>query len=137
MATKDPETWMWERARDLLEQADHLHRHFFQLSPSTSRRATWEPPVDVYETASEVWVLVALPGVDPACVEVQFERGALVVSGDSPSPPGVERDSVHRLEIPHGRFERVIELPARCDEVVRQESHHGLLVLGLSKRGSG
>jgi HSP20 family molecular chaperone IbpA len=136
MATRDPETWMWERARDLLEQADRLHRHVFQLGPPGGRRATWQPPIDIYETPTEIWILVALPGVEPEGVELSFARDRLYVAGESPTPPGIGRDNVHRLEIPHGRFERTVELPAPCDAIVRQESHHGLFVVGLSKKGA-
>jgi hypothetical protein len=41
---------------------------------------------------------------------------------------------IHRLEIPHGRFERRIELPPGQYEFGRQELAHGCLMIGLRKR---
>jgi len=40
---------------------------------------------------------------------------------------------VHRLEIPHGRFERRVALPPGSYEVERKELVNGCLLLGLKK----
>lgn len=132
---------MWERARDLLEQADRLHRHFFQLVPTQRRRPTWEPPIDVFETNTELWVLAALPGVEPESIEVQFDGRSVTIAGANVllggTLQGGARDAiVHRVEIPHGRFERRLELPVACEALERQELRSGCLFLSLRKRGT-
>jgi hypothetical protein len=48
--------------------------------------------------------------------------------------PGHSRDAmIHRLEIPHGLFERHIPLPAGRFELGRRELANGCLVLSLRK----
>jgi HSP20 family molecular chaperone IbpA len=96
---------MWGEALALLEQADRLHRQLMGPSP---RGATWEPPVDVIETADEVVVHVALPGVSPAEVAIGTEPGAITVQALRPFPGGAAESRIHRIEIPYGRFERRI-----------------------------
>ena len=89
---------MWERARELPEQADRLHRELFRLGAPTADRPTWEPPVDVFETSAELWIVVALPGVDADTIEIVLEPGAVLVAGETALPPGLSNATVHRLE---------------------------------------
>ena len=133
MSAKDPEVWMWERARAMLDEADRVHRQFFQLGSPGSRRPSWEPPVDIFETATELWVQVALPGVPAERIQVVVEKRRLVVSGDSPLPEAFRKAAVHRLEIPHGRFERGVELPPGLYELAQSELVNGCLFLNLKK----
>ena len=134
MTSRERRTWMWAEACALLEQAERMHRQFFQPGVSPARRLTWEPPVDIFETERELSILVALPGVEPARVEVLIEAGALVVAGERPLPGDAREATIYRLEIPHGRFERRIELPPGRFEVERKELTHGCLLLRLRKR---
>lgn len=129
----DPETWMWERARAILQQADRMTRRPSRPPGAGSNRPSWEPPFDVFETTSELWIIVALPGVDPARVEVQIEGRGLRVYGDRPLPSVFRNAAIHRLEIPHGRFERSIELPPGTYELGQRNSIDGCLFLSLRK----
>lgn len=124
--------WMWEQAVDMLEQADRLHRHFFQLSRERHAGPSWEPPVDVLESAHHVVVVVALPGVAPGELQVVAGNGALSVVGERPMPM-VDGASLKRLEIPYGRFERRIALPPGHYEIEQRELEHGCLRLILRK----
>ncbi len=133
MSTQDPETWMWERARALLEQADRLQRGFCLPGRPGTTRPSWEPPVDVFETATELWVLVALPGVEPERVEVELTATHLVVSGERALPRAFRSAAVHRLEIPHGRFERRVGLPPGRYTRTQTEIVHGCLFVNLGK----
>jgi HSP20 family protein len=65
MASRDPYDWMWTEACAFIERAERLHRQFFCLAMLPARPPGWEPPVDMYETADALWLLVALPGVPP------------------------------------------------------------------------
>jgi HSP20 family molecular chaperone IbpA len=131
---KDPsETWMWERARTLLERADRIQKSFFAPQRPGTRHPSWEPPVDVFETQSEVWVLVVLPGVAPESVRVELFQSDITVCGERTQPPTFRSAVVHRLEIPHGRFERRVSLPPGTYEVTHRELVNGCLFLGLAK----
>lgn len=134
MADKDPsETWMWERARSMLEQADRLQKSFFEPQRPGTRRPSWEPPADVFETEGEVWVLVVLPGVAPESVRVELFQQDVTVCGQRALPPAFRSAIVHRLEIPHGRFERRVTLPPGRYEIAHQELVNGCFFLGLTK----
>jgi HSP20 family protein len=101
---------MWGEALSLLEQADRLHRQFFRVAGAEAA-GTWEPPVDVIESDRQLEVQVALPGVEPGSITVLLEPGSVVVSALRAFPCRGSDASIHRIEIPYGRFERRIALP--------------------------
>jgi len=132
MPPRDLESWMWAEACEALARAERLHREFFRLG-APSAQPNWEPPVDIYETESELRILVALPGVAARAVEIGFDNGALVIAGGR-RPPVAQRVAViHRLEIPQGRFERRIALPPGRFKLAGQEMVDGCLALTLQK----
>jgi HSP20 family protein len=134
MRSDDPQGWMWSEAVSMLSRAERMHREFFQPR-RMARQAAWEPPVDVLELDREVLILVALPGVDPEQVETVIEDGALVVSGRRVLPSELSAAVIHRLELPHGRFERRVPLPPGRYTTARRTSVHGCLVISLRKTG--
>jgi HSP20 family molecular chaperone IbpA len=131
---KDPTAWMWAEACDFIERAEKMHRQFFRLAASEAQ-AVWEPPVDVFETEHELVVVVALPGVRAADVEVRGEPGHLVVQARREPAADGPRQRIRQLEIPYGYFERRIALPAIALEAFSQELNHGCLVVRLRKAG--
>jgi HSP20 family molecular chaperone IbpA len=124
---------MWAEACELLDRAERLHRQFFVPQRAKGRQPTWEPPVDLMETEEELWICIALPGVAKEHLEVLVESGVLIVSGERPMRGRARGTTIHRLEIPYGRFERRIELPPGRYDVVRRELVDGCLTLGLRK----
>ncbi len=132
MAGSGPRDWMWSEALQMLAQADRMHRQMFRPQAST-QGAAWEPPVDMLETDGEVLILAALPGVDPQQVQAAIEDGVLVISGVRVVPDEWHTATIHRLELPQGRFERRIALPAGRYESVRRTAVNGCLVVSLAK----
>ncbi|WP_395666147.1 Hsp20/alpha crystallin family protein [Methylocella sp.] len=133
MKDDDARTWMWSDAVEVLSRADRLHRQLFQLAATHARRPSWEPPVDLFETEREVLALAALPGVDPKDIALRVENGSLVISGERVLPPQARAAAVHRLELPQGRFERVLPLPSGRYEVMAPAMLNGCLVISLRK----
>jgi HSP20 family protein len=127
-----PNNWMWSEACEMLARADRMHREFFR--PARARMA-WEPPVDVLETGHEVLVFMALPGVAPERVEAAIDGGDLVVAGSRVLPAALRTAVIHRLELPQGRFERRVRLPAGRYASVRQAMANGCLLITLEKAG--
>jgi HSP20 family molecular chaperone IbpA len=125
---------MWAEAVQVIERAERLHRQFFQCTVSGHGPA-WEPPVDIFETEVGLIVLVALPGVPPDQVRIEMETGVLRVTGMRPLPPTLRAATIQRLEIPHGRFERRIELPPGVYQADRREFAHGCLAISLRRGG--
>jgi HSP20 family molecular chaperone IbpA len=132
MAARDMQMWMWSEACEMLERAERMHRQFFQLQTS-GRAPAWEPPADVVETAREVAVIVALPGVDPDAVEVVLDGRMLVIHGVRALPAALQNAVFHRMELPQGRFERRLELPVGRYSGVRRAAVHGCLQISLQK----
>jgi HSP20 family molecular chaperone IbpA len=123
---------MWAEACEMLERAERLQRHLFQLHWLSRRRPNWEPPVDVFETEHDLKVIVLLPGVAPDRVVVTVEGGQLIVVGERRLPI-LGPVTIHRLEIPYGWFEKRIRLPAMGYELIASEFANGCLVINLGK----
>ncbi len=133
MSNKDPINWMLSEAIGSLARAERMRQQFFVLqSKAGPREACWEPPIDVLETETELLILVALPGVDPERVEAVIESGVLVVSGQRTLPAELRSARIHRLELPQGRFERQIALPAGRYAISRF-AVNGCIVFRLAK----
>jgi HSP20 family protein len=132
MGTDFPRYWMWSEAFEVLARAERMHRQFFPLSNSLSPVA-WEPPVDVLETDHAVLVLVALPGVDLGEVKALIDQGELFISGIRIYPAEIQTATIHRLELPQGRFERRIRLPAGRYSAIHRSASNGCLLIRLQK----
>jgi HSP20 family molecular chaperone IbpA len=124
---------MWARACELIDRAERLHRHFYQPAAVDGQPPGWEPPVDIVETEDAFWIAVALPGVPLEDLNVLIEGHTLLVSGRRRLPPQFRRALVHRLELPFGRFERRIRLPAGRLKLGPRELADGCLILELWK----
>lgn len=125
--------WMWAEACQMIEQAERLQRQFFRVGSPRERTPAWEPPMDVLETDDEVLIYVALPGVSAEHLQVTLEENMLVVAGARLMPEQRQTALIHRLEVPLGRFERRIRLPARSLKLVQSLFDNGLLALTLHK----
>lgn len=134
MASRDLESWMWAEAVHVLDRADRLQRRFFK--PGTRRRPQWEPPADVFETRDAVWVIFALPGVAAEHLVVEVRDDTLIVTGERRVPAPARKGVLHRLEIPHGRFERRLPLPFPRLRIARHDLLDGCLYLQLRKTGN-
>lgn len=125
--------WMWSEACDQLARAERLHRQFFQPRHS----GAWEPPVDIIETEREVLIFVALPGVSLDKAEAVIDGADLVIAGTRVLPPELRTATIHRLELPQGRFERRVRLPSGRYRDVRRSAADGCLVVTLGKAEAG
>jgi HSP20 family protein len=125
--------WMWSEACDQLARAERLHRQFFQPRHS----GAWEPPVDIIETEREVLIFVALPGVSLDKAEAVIDGADVVIAGTRVLPPELRTATIHRLELPQGRFERRVRLPTGRYRDVRRSAADGCLVITLRKAEAG
>lgn len=130
MPQRPLEMLMWAQACEAVERAGRLHRQFFHRAPVPP---SWEAPVDIFETDEVLTIVIALPGVDPDRVQVTLSAGVLIVSGERPLPDELRDARIHRLEIPHGQFQRRIELPPARLELSGRHLANGCLMLQLHK----
>jgi len=132
MSSRDPSIWMWAEACQALDRAERLQRRFFELG-SLTQAPVWEPPVDMVETDTDLFIEIALPGVDPARIEARFEQGVLVVLAERDLPLPSEPALIRRLELPYGQFERRVALPSGRFELERRQAVNGCLQISLRK----
>jgi HSP20 family protein len=133
MTNDDSRNWMWSEALQMLARAERLHREVFTPAQGAQRGVNWEPPTDVLETADAVLIFVALPGVDPEKVDLAIHGGVLIISGERVLPDELRTAIIHRLELPQGRFERHVRLPAGRYGTPRSGVANGCLVIRLPK----
>jgi HSP20 family protein len=120
---------MWSEACAMLARAEGMHRQFFQ----PAQAASWEPPVDVFETERELWIIAALPGVAAADLDVAIDGQVIRIAGLRRQPAEARGAAIRRLEIPYGRFERSIVLQGGRFNLDRSELESGCLLIRLSK----
>jgi HSP20 family molecular chaperone IbpA len=142
MAAQDWDFIVWRRANDLLEQAERIHRNFIQVAAGARYRIShggtpsWEPPVNVVETAESLWVISALAGIAVDRVDVRLEGRDLIIAGERPLPECCHDGELKLWEIPLGRFERRLrlmggELPLSVGKISFQD---GLLTIQIRKQ---
>jgi HSP20 family molecular chaperone IbpA len=124
---------MWAEACALVEEAERMHRRFFDLLATPSARPVWEPPTDVFTAGAETHVAVALPGAAAEDVTVRLLPSGLSVEADVAPPALGARAHVVRLEIPYGRMRRHIPLPPGRYELTERRLINGCLYLRLTE----
>jgi HSP20 family molecular chaperone IbpA len=134
MNSRQLRSWMWAEALSMFDEAERLQRRFFRAGREAAE-ASWEPPVDVVETARTLTLQVALPGVAQDSIVLAAEPGAITVSALRPFAAGAGSGArIHRVEIPYGRFSRRIALPQQLLELVDRRYVDGCLTLTFAKR---
>ena len=119
---------LWSETLGLLARTDRVGREVFRLTGSG-----WEPPIDMLETSTGLSVVVALPGVRAAEMEIVVAGGILTVRGTRRWPLLDHPARAHRIELPHGHFERRLPLPHGTYQLVGQEHTDGCLILTLKR----
>ena len=141
MASSGWDIVMWQRASDLLQQVERIHRNFLQVAAGVQYRSfhgrslAWEPPVNVVETDERLWVIAALPGVVADRANVRLEGRELLIAGERPLPNCCTDGELKIWEIPLGRFERRLTVIEERDALSLREVslQDGLLIIELRK----
>ena len=112
---------MTGRKRDIDDLAGEIQELFADMWQvprfSAGLRQGYRPQADCFRTDDPpaLNVVVELPGVDPASVEVVVAGRALTISGERPRPR-VEGAHYLAMEIEYGTFQRRLELGAEIDQ---------------------
>ena len=96
----------------------------------------WQPSVNAYRCEHCIRICVDLAGVDRHAIELVLAPGRLTISGQRALPEPSHKEGhamqVLALEIDHGPFERLIELPRTVDPArVTAEQRNGMLWITL------
>jgi HSP20 family protein len=129
--------------RDMFAELDRLQREMqqsFDLTPSIRGFGRGGfPALNVGGTPQSVEIYAFAPGLDPAKVEVNLDRGVLTIEGsrESDLPAADEKTALHINERFGGRFRRVVSLPDDVDpNGVSAEYRDGVLHLSIKRRES-
>lgn len=117
--------WEMERLLDYFGSSKPPSVHFARI---------WGPAIDVYETETEVVVLVELAGVKRDEIEIVVGGNTLVIRGERGEVSLRGKRTYYQMEIHRGPFERNIQLPTTVDpEKTRASYEDGLLEIVLTK----
>ena len=121
-----------KRSRDELQRViQELFSDLWQVPRFSGLRAGFRPNVDCYRTEDSITVLVELPGVDPAKVDIFVAEGTLYVAGERKRPRS-DGQTYQQMEFDYGPFRRQIALGADVDVEQAQATYEqGILRIAL------
>ena len=126
--------------RDLFAELDRLQREMqqsYDLSPSIRGVTRGFPAMNVGGTSRSVEIYAFLPGVDPAGLDVQIEKGVLTVTGEREAEAVPEKATVHIDERFAGPFRRVVSLPDDVDpNAVEAGYRDGVLHISIARKAA-
>ncbi|MEJ8816149.1 Hsp20/alpha crystallin family protein [Variovorax ureilyticus] len=129
--------------RDLFAEVDRLQREMqqaFDLSPSIRGLGRGGfPALNVGGTPQSVEIYAFAPGLDPATLDVQLDRGLLTISGERPSalPEEDGSSTVHINERFVGSFRRMLTLPEDADpDAIKADYRDGVVHITVRRRAS-
>ena len=134
--------------RQMNKLMDQMQKGYYNFCPGQ----TWTPSVNLYETDHAYLVCVDLSGVDKDKIDVEVADQTLTLKGaravpspdvldDAEQPPARGPNElhskvvrVHLMEIDHGEFCRVVELPHNtAKEKITANYRNGMLWIELPK----
>ncbi len=130
-------------SRDLFAEMDRLQREMQQAldqSPTIRGYARGGyPALNVGGTPTSVEVYAFAPGLDPASIDLNLDRGVLTLAGERKAnlPKADEKTTLHANERFSGRFRRVVSLPDDIDpNAVTAKYTDGVLHVSIQRRAS-
>lgn len=130
--------------RDMFAELDRLQREIqetFELSPSIRGFGRGGfPAINVGGTPQSVEIYAFAPGLDPAKLDVNLDRGVLTIAGERPVDLPAEDEkkaTLHLNERFAGRFRRVVSLADDLDpDSVSADYRDGVLHISVKRRAS-
>lgn len=129
----------WPTQAALQSEIKHVFDRFFDQGSDTDESAVvtaqWVPRVDIKEEADQFVIYADLPGIDPADIEVQMDKGILSIKGERQEETKSESENFSRVERRYGSFHRRFALPDSADaDGITAAGRHGVLEIRIPKR---
>lgn len=97
---------------------------------AAERELIWKPPIELYEKDDELFMNIAVPGVDPKDLEIEVTPEDLLVKGEVHHAQQEDKGTVHACEFAAGSVFRTIHFPKKIDpNKVKAEFKNGILQL--------
>ena len=126
----------WEPFRELASIQSEMSRLLNGLGYEGPGRTTqsWVPPLDVWETDSDVVYAFDLPGIPEDRVSVEVKDETLTVSAEREKTEEVSEDGFYRFERRFGTFARAVGLPQGVDQdQISARFENGVLEIRVPK----
>jgi len=125
----------WEPFRELASFQNEMSRFMNGLLDGPSRTTqSWTPPLDVWETESEVVYAFDLPGIPEEAITVEVKDETLTVSAQREKTEEVSDEGYYRFERRFGTFARGVGLPQGIDqEKISARYENGVLEIRVPK----
>ena len=110
---------------------DHARREHGDQSAT----ASFAPPVDIYEDASQIVLTLEAPGLTQDGFDIQLENNTLSIRGERSFQDKAKQENYHRIERRYGSFRRAFTLPQSVNaETVAATYEAGVLRITVDKR---
>jgi HSP20 family protein len=124
----------WEPFRELASIHNEMSRLLNAFEGNGGTIQTWVPPVDVWETESDLVYAFDLPGVPREDVTIEYDDGMLTVSAKRERTVEGGDDRFYRFERRFGTFTRSIGVPQGIDESkIKADFKDGVLEIHVAK----
>jgi HSP20 family protein len=128
-------------SRDIFSEMDRLQRELqqaFEVGPSIRGIGRGGfPALNIGSTPQSVELYAFVPGLDPASIEVNLERGVLTIAGERVDDLSSQEQkaNVHINERFAGKFRRVVSLPDDVNpDGVSAKYREGVLHISVKRR---
>jgi HSP20 family protein len=93
------------------------------------------PPVDIYEDANRLVLMLEVPGIPQEDLQINLENQTLTVKGERKFVKDEKEENFHRIERRYGSFVRSFTLPATIETDSAQANfENGVLSITLQKK---
>jgi HSP20 family protein len=107
----------WEPFRDLAQFQSEMGRLMNGLFEGPGRATqSWVPPLDVWETETELVYAFDLPGIAEEAISIETQDDTLTVTATREKTTEESGDRFYRFERRYGTFSRAVGLPAGVDD---------------------
>ena len=129
----------WEPLREFGTLQNEMNRLFNTVfdAPAPGNGATlrrWMPAMDLVETDDHFVLHADLPGLSEDDISIEFEDGALTVSGERKAEHETKSEGYYRVERAFGTFSRTVTLPKGINaDAVSASFDRGVLDVRIPK----
>ncbi len=101
---------------------------------SGSRRRTWRPPIEVFESPDALEVVAEIAGMEREEIDVVIEGDILTLRGSRHDPTSCDHRTYHEARIAYGPFAADIHIPFAIDADAANASYeNGFLRITLPR----
>ncbi len=125
----------WEPFRDLAQFQSEVGRLMNGLFEGPDRTTqSWVPPLDVWETETELVYAFDLPGIAEEAISIEAQDDTLTVTATREKTTEESGDRFYRFERRYGAFSRAVGLPAGVDDAkIAATYENGVLEVRVPK----